>query len=71
MREWLKNERIKKGWNMKQVAEKLDITESYYCYIENGERQKNMDITLVAKMSSIFNLTIQQIVELERKYKSA
>ena len=71
MREWLKNERIKNKLSMKQIAEKLDISEGYYCYIENGERQKNMDITLVAKLSSIFCIPIQQIVEFEQTFKSA
>lgn len=67
MREWLKEKRINKGMTMKQMAEKLDISEGYYSYIENGERQKHMDITLVSKLSVIFSLPIQQIVELESK----
>lgn len=67
MREWLRENRTGKGLTMKQMAEKLDISEGYYSYIENGERQKNMDITLVAKLSVIFSLPIQQIVELEAK----
>ena len=40
MREWLKNSRKEKGITMSELASKLDISESYYCLIENGERQK-------------------------------
>ena len=67
MREWMKEKRTEKGLTMREAAEKLDISEAYYSYIESGERQKNMDITLVAKLSVIFSIPIQQIVELEAK----
>ena len=39
MRDWLKNLRIEKKLTMKELASKLGISESYYCAIENGERQ--------------------------------
>lgn len=64
-REWLKAKREEKGLTMKDVASELGITEAYYCYIEAGERQKCMDISLAAKLAEIFSLTVQQIVELE------
>lgn len=34
----LKEGRQKLGWTMKQVAEQLDISESYYCLLEQGRR---------------------------------
>lgn len=67
MRDWLKEQREKKGLTMKEMAEKLGISEGYYSYIEAGERQKKMDITLVTKLADIFHLKIQQIVEYESK----
>lgn len=67
MRDWLRTKRTEKGFTMKEMAKKLDISEGYYSYIENGERQKNMDITLVAKLSNIFLIPIQQIVEFEAR----
>ena len=66
-RTWLKEARQKSGKTMAEVASDLGISESYYSYIEAGERQQRMDITLVAKLSKIFSLSIQQIVELEQK----
>ncbi len=65
MRDWMKDARSKTGKTMAEVAETLGISESYYCLIEAGERQKKMDITLVTKLSKIFSLSIQQIVEFE------
>lgn len=64
-REWLKEARTKAGKTMAEMGKELGITESYYSYIEAGERQKKMDITLCAKLSKIFCIPIEQIVELE------
>jgi transcriptional regulator with XRE-family HTH domain len=68
MREWLKDLRQKKGLKMKELAEKLDISESYYCAIENGERQKRMDITLVAKISEALQISVSEIVQMEKAW---
>jgi len=65
MRDWLKQLREDKGLTQKQVGEKLDISESYYSYIEAGDRQKMMDISLARKLSSIFGVSVEQIVEFE------
>lgn len=65
MRAWLKEERLKKGYTMAQMGEKLGITESYYSLIEAGERQKSMDISLAVKLAKIFSMSTLQIVELE------
>jgi len=67
MRGWLKDARLEKGLTMKQMGEKLNITESYYCTIESGERQKNMDISLVSGLSAILGIPIAKIAELEAK----
>lgn len=67
MRDWLKKCREENGITQAQMAKKLDISEGYYSYIESGDRQKRMDITLVSKLSSIFDLSIQRIVELEEQ----
>lgn len=69
MREWLKNSRKEKGITMSELARKLDISESYYCLIENGERQKRMDISLLAKLADTLNIPIAEIVALEEKWK--
>lgn len=65
LRNWLKQLREERGMTQKQVAEKLNISESYYSYIEAGDRQKMMDISLARKISNIFGISIEQIVENE------
>ena len=67
MREWLKKCRDYSGITPAQMADKLDISSDYYAQIESGTRQKNMDITLIAKLSAIFGLPLQRIIELEEQ----
>lgn len=66
MRSWLKNARESKGLTMKAAADGLNISESYYCSIENGTRQKRMDITLASKIAAVFGLPLADIVEMEQ-----
>lgn len=69
MRDWLKISRKEKGITMSELANKLDISESYYCLIENGERQKRMDISLLTKLADALNIPIAEIVALEEEKK--
>lgn len=66
MREWLKNLRIEKGLTMRDMGEKLCISESYYSMIESGDRQKKMDLTVISGIATIFGLPIAQVIELEQ-----
>lgn len=67
MRDWLKEKRTEKGLTMAAMAEKLDLTESYYSLIESGKRQQKMDIILVGKLSAVLSVPVSEIVELEAK----
>jgi transcriptional regulator with XRE-family HTH domain len=67
MREWLEKARISKGYTMKQMGEKLDISESYYSMIESGDRQKRMDLTLVSKLSNVLEIPISVIAAYENE----
>ena len=66
MRDWLKEHRTALGFTMAQMAEKLDITESYYSMIEAGDRQKKMDIAIASQLSAILGVPLTQIIEMER-----
>ena len=66
MRDWLYQARLEKGLTQLEVAKQLDISESYYSYIEKGERLKKMDISLASKLSVVFGISVQKIVELEK-----
>lgn len=65
MRKWLMEARIAKQMSMKELATKLGISESYYCSIENGTRQKRMDLALVAALSAILDIPISVIAQNE------
>ena len=66
MREWLKTARNEKGITMADMADKLGISESYYCLIENGDRQKKMDIELLIRLSLILEISKSRILEYEQ-----
>ena len=66
MREWLKTLRKDNGLTAAELAEKLGISESYYCLIENGERQKKMDIILVTRIADALNKPIVDIINFEK-----
>lgn len=65
MREYLKRLREEKGLTAQELAEKLDISRQYYQMIENGERQRKMDITLVKGLSAALNVSLESIIKEE------
>ena len=65
MREWLKNLRTEKGLTMKDMGQKLCISESYYCAIEKRERQTKMDIALASGIAAVFEIPIAEVVALD------
>ena len=66
MREWLLETRKAKGMTQLEVADKLGITESYYSFIEKGERQKKMSVDIAAKLSVVFGIPVDEIIALEQ-----
>lgn len=61
----MKDARLKNHLTMKQVADALSISESYYSMIENGDRQKTLDLSTAKKLSEIFKMPIQEIISWE------
>lgn len=70
MREWLRDARQERGFTMKQLADELHISESYYCLIENGYRQRDMDISLVSKISAALKMPVKQILRFEQAQRT-
>lgn len=67
MRNWLKKLREDAGLTMKETGSKLGISESYYCAIENGERQKKMDVMLASGIATVFGIPVAQVVKYEQE----
>jgi transcriptional regulator with XRE-family HTH domain len=65
MREWLKRLREENGLTMKEMGAKLGISESYYCTIESGNRQRDMNLSIAGGISSIFEISMDQVLEYE------
>lgn len=71
MRNYLKALRQKFDYTQEQVAEKLGIKANYYNMIENGNRRNKMDIDTALKLSNVFNVPVNYILEEEQKLQSA
>lgn len=65
---WLKNLREERKMTQKEVASKLGISESYYCSIERGERQKKMDMFVITGLAVAFNVQVTEIAKMEAAY---
>ncbi len=69
MRYWLKEAREGNGLTMKKAAYMLHISESYYCAIERGYRQRDMDMSLVQEISRLFKLPVKKIYQFEEELR--
>lgn len=65
MREWLRDRRKAKGLTMKQLGEKLGVSESYYCAIENGGRKKELSLGMASALARELEISVDEIIELE------
>ena len=69
MRDWLKTLRCKTNLSQTELASRLNIAQQYYSLIENGERQKNLDLSMATKLAKIFDVSIDWIIAEEEKIK--
>ena len=69
MRNWLKKLRNEKKLTQQDVANKMEMSLSNYNLIESGERQKDLDLSLVVKLAEILGVSINYIIEEEEKLK--
>ncbi len=71
MREYLKLLRKSKALTQTDVAIFLGLSQNYYSSIENGERQKDLDLSILIKLSKLFNVSIDYIISEEEKLKKS
>ncbi len=65
MRKWLKDLREEKQKSQQIVAEALGTTQQYYSLIENGERKKQLELSMAVKLAEIFNVSVDWIIKQE------
>lgn len=63
MREWLI--KLRGSSTQGDIAKKLGISQQYYSYIENGERQRKMDIQICEKIAEVFNISVSDVIKYE------
>ena len=69
MRKWLKALRNKNELTQQDLAELLNISQNYYCDIENGVKQIDLHLSTASKLSDIFNIPLSTIRNYEESLK--
>ena len=69
MRNYLKLYRNEKNISQGELADKIGISQNYYCYIENGERQQNISLDLLQKLSKALEIPLEELIQKENQYK--
>ena len=69
MRTWLKKRRVEAGLSCKEMASKIGVTESYFYMLEEGIRQKKMDIGTALKLAKALDAEWQSVFEEEMRYE--
>lgn len=65
VREYLVKAREKAGLTQQDVANRIGISRQYYQMVEQGERQRKMDLSLAGGLSAVLNIPITEIVRME------
>lgn len=69
MREYLKEFREKQRITQKQLAESIGLSQNYYFYIESGERQRDISLDLLQKLSQALEVPLNDLIQKELDYK--
>lgn len=68
-RNWLRRMRKDRDLTQLEISKKLGISQQYYCLIESGKRQGNIDLKILSGLSLVFCCSINEILDLEFQYK--
>lgn len=68
MREYLKTLRTDKKLTQADIAKELDISESYFCLIENGERKQEMSLSMLCKLAEVLGVPLSDLIAAERQF---
>ena len=65
MRSYLRDMRNEMGLSQGTVADKMGVAQNTYAMIELGERQVDMSLSVIKKLSNAFGVPIEFIIEQE------
>lgn len=73
MRVWLHDLRHEKGLTLRELGERLGISEGYMSFIEAGSKKKRMDIRTLALIADATGASLYELVtkELEHERREA
>ena len=66
MRTYLKELRKKAGFTQQELANKLFVSQNYYSSIEKGERQEDMNLSLILNLSKVLEVPVELIIKEEK-----
>lgn len=69
MRNYLKLLRENNGLSQQNVENITGIKQQYYSLIETGERQQDMSLSVMEKLSSALNVPLDEFIKMEQEYK--
>lgn len=70
-RQYLKEYRSIRGISQNCAAKTINVSESYYNMIENGERQQDMSYSIMEKLATAFEVPVQKIIDAETAYRTS
>lgn len=71
MRNYLKEFRDNLGYSQADIAKKLCMSQQMYSFIENGERQQNISLELLQRLSIALDVSLSELIEKENSYKQS
>ena len=71
MREYLKSLREKNELSQQNVADPLGISRQDYQQIESGERQRDMDASIIVQLARAFRVMPGDILQAEQVFRQA
>jgi len=69
LRGYLKQLREEKNVSQRNVEERTGFSQQYYSLIESGERQADMSLSVMKKLSEAFDVPLEFIIEEEMKLR--
>lgn len=69
MRNYLKVFRDSQGYSQADMAKKLGMSQQMYSFVENGERQQDISLGLLQKLSSALEIPLDDLIQAENEYK--
>lgn len=69
MREYLKQMRERANLSQEEVADVIGLSRAYYSRVESGERQKDLNLSLVIRLSEALDVSVDRIIAEEDRLK--